>query len=108
MVPFLYTVKGLEATGPADGFAGNFTVASYRGATFMDPQASGAAAGRGTAGNPRHRTAVTPWPPLPHCHMPSLRLAFHPRICVQGRGAASGWDYTKGLQAAGNQGERCL
>ncbi|PSC73651.1 33kDa oxygen evolving of photosystem II isoform A [Micractinium conductrix] len=58
MVPFLFTVKNLDLKGPADGFAGQFDVPSYRGATFMDPQ---------------------------------------------GRGAASGWDYVKGLQAAGAQ-----
>ncbi|KAL4424901.1 hypothetical protein ABPG77_002124 [Micractinium sp. CCAP 211/92] len=58
MFPFLFTVKNLVASGPASGFTGEFDVASYRGATFMDPS---------------------------------------------GRGTAQGWDYQKGLQAAGAQ-----
>lgn len=60
MFPFLFTVKNLAASGPATGFTGEFDVASYRGATFMDPS---------------------------------------------GRGTAQGWDYQKGLQAAGAQDE---
>ncbi|KAI7845585.1 hypothetical protein COHA_000873 [Chlorella ohadii] len=60
MVPFMFTVKNLNIEGKADGLTGDFTVPSYRGATFMDPQ---------------------------------------------GRGAASGWEYVKGLAAAGAQEE---
>ena len=30
MVPFLFTVKNLDLKGPADGFAGQFDVPSYR------------------------------------------------------------------------------
>ena len=44
-VPFLFTVKELAAKGNADGFGGEFTVPSYRGATFLDPKGRGAATG---------------------------------------------------------------
>ncbi|KAL4516064.1 hypothetical protein Ndes2437A_g06772 [Nannochloris sp. 'desiccata'] len=44
-VPFLFTVKELVAKGTADGFGGEFTVPSYRGATFLDPKGRGAASG---------------------------------------------------------------
>ena len=35
--------------GSADGFGGEFTVPSYRGATFLDPKGRGAATGYDTA-----------------------------------------------------------
>lgn len=37
-VPFLFTVKNLQAKGSLDAFGGEFTVPSYRGATFLDPK----------------------------------------------------------------------
>ena len=37
-VPFLFTVKELQAKGPTDGFGGDFVVPSYRGSTFLDPK----------------------------------------------------------------------
>ena len=39
-VPFLFTVKELEAKGTLDAFGGDFKVPSYRGATFLDPKVS--------------------------------------------------------------------
>eukprot|EP01025_Chloroclados_australasicus_P041509 TRINITY_DN439_c0_g1_i1.p1 TRINITY_DN439_c0_g1~~TRINITY_DN439_c0_g1_i1.p1 ORF type:complete len:409 (-),score=46.35 TRINITY_DN439_c0_g1_i1:50-1150(-) len=44
-VPFLFTVKELEAKGTVNGFGGEFTVPSYRGATFLDPKGRGGATG---------------------------------------------------------------
>jgi photosystem II oxygen-evolving enhancer protein 1 len=44
-VPFLFTVKNLQAKGSLDAFGGEFTVPSYRGATFLDPKGRGAATG---------------------------------------------------------------
>ena len=37
-VPFLFTVKELNAKGTLDGFGGDFVVPSYRGSTFLDPK----------------------------------------------------------------------
>lgn len=38
-VPFLFTVKDLDAKGKSDGpIAGQFLVPSYRGSTFLDPK----------------------------------------------------------------------
>lgn len=39
-VPFLFTVKELNAKGSLDGFGGDFTVPSYRGSSFLDPKVS--------------------------------------------------------------------
>lgn len=44
-VPFLFTVKELDAKGTVSGFGGEFTVPSYRGATFLDPKGRGGATG---------------------------------------------------------------
>jgi photosystem II oxygen-evolving enhancer protein 1 len=44
-VPFLFTVKQLEAKGTLDAFGGDFVVPSYRGATFLDPKGRGASQG---------------------------------------------------------------
>lgn len=44
-VPFLFTVKELDAAGTADKIVGTFTVPSYRGATFLDPKGRGGATG---------------------------------------------------------------
>lgn len=44
-VPFLFTVRNLAASGDAGQFLGQFDVASYRGATFLDPKGRGAATG---------------------------------------------------------------
>ena len=38
-MPFLFTIKELEAKGTADAFGGEFTVPSYRGSSFLDPKA---------------------------------------------------------------------
>jgi len=48
-VPFLFTVKNLQAKGDAGQFLGQFDVASYRGATFLDPKGRGGATGYDTA-----------------------------------------------------------
>lgn len=37
-VPFLFTVKELNAKGSLEGFGGDFTVPSYRGSSFLDPK----------------------------------------------------------------------
>jgi photosystem II oxygen-evolving enhancer protein 1 len=44
-VPFLFTVKELTAKGTGNQFGGDFTVPSYRGATFLDPKGRGNATG---------------------------------------------------------------
>lgn len=44
-VPFLFTIKELAAKGTVNGFGGEFTVPSYRGATFLDPKGRGGATG---------------------------------------------------------------
>jgi photosystem II oxygen-evolving enhancer protein 1 len=44
-VPFLFSVKELDAKGSADNFGGEFLVPSYRGSTFLDPKGRGAATG---------------------------------------------------------------
>lgn len=44
-VPFLFTVKELVAKGNLSQFGGDFTVPSYRGATFLDPKGRGNATG---------------------------------------------------------------
>ncbi|KAL4450613.1 hypothetical protein ABPG77_000969 [Micractinium sp. CCAP 211/92] len=44
-VPFLFSIKELDAKGNADGFGGEFLVPSYRGSTFLDPKGRGAATG---------------------------------------------------------------
>jgi photosystem II oxygen-evolving enhancer protein 1 len=48
-VPFLFTIKNLDAKGDAGQFIGQFDVPSYRGATFLDPKGRGAATGYDTA-----------------------------------------------------------
>jgi len=48
-VPFLFTVKELEAKGDISSFSGEFSVPSYRGSTFLDPKGRGAATGYDTA-----------------------------------------------------------
>ena len=37
-VPFLFTIKQLDAKGTLDSFSGDFTVPSYRGSSFLDPK----------------------------------------------------------------------
>lgn len=37
-VPFLFTVKSLNASGTLDAFGGEFVVPSYRGSSFLDPK----------------------------------------------------------------------
>ena len=39
-VPFLFTIKELQAKGNLDGFGGDFLVPSYRGSSFLDPKVS--------------------------------------------------------------------
>eukprot|EP01025_Chloroclados_australasicus_P058196 TRINITY_DN728_c0_g1_i1.p1 TRINITY_DN728_c0_g1~~TRINITY_DN728_c0_g1_i1.p1 ORF type:complete len:300 (-),score=51.84 TRINITY_DN728_c0_g1_i1:244-1143(-) len=48
-VPFLFTVKELNATGTVDSFSGDFVVPSYRGSTFLDPKGRGGSTGYDTA-----------------------------------------------------------
>jgi len=48
-VPFLFTVKQLDAKGTLDAFGGDFVVPSYRGSTFLDPKGRGGATGYDTA-----------------------------------------------------------
>jgi photosystem II oxygen-evolving enhancer protein 1 len=48
-VPFLFTVKNMEAKGDGSQFLGQFDVPSYRGATFLDPKGRGGATGYDTA-----------------------------------------------------------
>jgi len=44
-VPFLFTVRELDAKGNLDSFSGDFTVASYRGSSFLDPKGRGGSTG---------------------------------------------------------------
>jgi photosystem II oxygen-evolving enhancer protein 1 len=44
-VPFLFTVKQLDAKGTVNGFGGDFTVPSYRGSSFLDPKGRGGSTG---------------------------------------------------------------
>lgn len=48
-VPFLFTIKELQAKGPASSFEGEFTVPSYRGSSFLDPKGRGGSTGYDTA-----------------------------------------------------------
>eukprot|EP01026_Neomeris_dumetosa_P067714 TRINITY_DN660_c1_g1_i9.p2 TRINITY_DN660_c1_g1~~TRINITY_DN660_c1_g1_i9.p2 ORF type:complete len:323 (-),score=63.07 TRINITY_DN660_c1_g1_i9:215-1117(-) len=48
-VPFLFTVKELNASGTLEGFSGDFVVPSYRGSTFLDPKGRGGSTGYDTA-----------------------------------------------------------
>merc|ERR1712216_513475 len=40
-VPFLFTLKELQAKGNTSQFGGDFVVASYRGSSFLDPKGRG-------------------------------------------------------------------
>lgn len=44
-VPFLFTIKELNAKGSLDGFGGDFLVPSYRGSSFLDPKGRGGSTG---------------------------------------------------------------
>eukprot|EP00894_Picocystis_sp_ML_P004835 jgi/Pico_ML_1/55352/g1050.t1 len=44
-VPFLFTIKQLNAKGKYNGFGGDFVVPSYRGSSFLDPKGRGASTG---------------------------------------------------------------
>ena len=48
-VPFLFTVKELDAKGTLSQFGGDFTVPSYRGSSFLDPKGRGGSLGRDAA-----------------------------------------------------------
>ena len=48
-VPFLFSVKDLNATGNLESFTGNFNVPSYRGSSFLDPKGRGGSTGYETA-----------------------------------------------------------
>merc|ERR1712056_83293 len=48
-VPFLFTVRSLKAEGSLANFGGEFTVASYRGSSFLDPKGRGGSTGYDTA-----------------------------------------------------------
>ncbi|CAL5226054.1 g8866 [Coccomyxa viridis] len=44
-VPFLFTIKELQAKGSLGGFGGDFVVPSYRGSSFLDPKGRGGSTG---------------------------------------------------------------
>ncbi|KAK9827322.1 hypothetical protein WJX81_004849 [Elliptochloris bilobata] len=44
-VPFLFTIKELNAKGSLEGFGGDFVVPSYRGSSFLDPKGRGGSTG---------------------------------------------------------------
>merc|ERR1719389_1476330 len=48
-VPFLLTVKHLNASGNLENFGGEFNVPSYRGSSFLDPKGRGGSTGYDTA-----------------------------------------------------------
>lgn len=48
-VPFLFSVKNINAKGTLDAFGGEFSVPSYRGSSFLDPKGRGASTGYDTA-----------------------------------------------------------
>jgi len=48
-VPFLFSMKNLDAKGSLAQFGGDFDVPSYRGASFLDPKGRGATTGYDTA-----------------------------------------------------------
>merc|ERR1712216_387825 len=48
-VPFLLTVKQLNASGYLENFGGEFNVPSYRGSSFLDPKGRGGSTGYDTA-----------------------------------------------------------
>jgi len=48
-VPFLLTVKQLNASGNLENFGGEFNVPSYRGSSFLDPKGRGGSTGYDTA-----------------------------------------------------------
>jgi len=48
-VPFLFTIKELDAKGNLGQFGGDFIVPSYRGSTFLDPKGRGSTTGYDTA-----------------------------------------------------------
>merc|ERR1739848_601453 len=48
-VPFLFSVKDLNASGNLESFTGDFNVPSYRGSSFLDPKGRGGSTGYETA-----------------------------------------------------------
>lgn len=48
-VPFLFTVKQVNASGSLENFGGEFNVPSYRGSSFLDPKGRGGSTGYDTA-----------------------------------------------------------
>jgi photosystem II oxygen-evolving enhancer protein 1 len=48
-VPFLFTVKQVNASGSMENFGGEFNVPSYRGSSFLDPKGRGGSTGYDTA-----------------------------------------------------------
>mmetsp|Transcript_8329 Transcript_8329/g.14281 ORF Transcript_8329/g.14281 Transcript_8329/m.14281 type:complete len:294 (-) Transcript_8329:484-1365(-) len=44
-VPFLFSIKQLDAKGTVDSFSGDFVVPSYRGSSFLDPKGRGGSTG---------------------------------------------------------------
>merc|ERR1711879_693666 len=48
-VPFLFTIKQLQASGTLANFGGEFNVPSYRGSSFLDPKGRGGSTGYDTA-----------------------------------------------------------
>ncbi|KAK9270277.1 hypothetical protein L1049_025854 [Liquidambar formosana] len=45
LVPFLFTIKQLVASGKPESFGGEFLVPSYRGSSFLDPKGRGGSTG---------------------------------------------------------------
>ena len=48
-VPFLFTIKELQASGDLAKFGGTFKVPSYRGSSFLDPKVINEPRGPGMA-----------------------------------------------------------
>merc|ERR1712014_149803 len=48
-VPFLFTIKQLQASGTLANFGGEFNVPSYRGSSFLDPKGRSGSTGYDTA-----------------------------------------------------------
>merc|ERR1712093_616192 len=48
-VAFLFSIKQLSSNGKLENFAGDFSVPSYRGSTFLDPKGRGGSTGYDTA-----------------------------------------------------------
>lgn len=79
-VPFLFTVKELNAKGKAEAFEGQFVVPAYRGSSFLDPKV---------------RARRLFWLCKLHLHS----------ITAQGRGGSTGYDNAVALPARSDADE---